>query len=65
MTYVVFLAWAVRSVWAVYVDRRQSSGVRVIASIAFGTIAVFFALSLLNSIVFYPACVGFAIHWGS
>jgi O-antigen ligase len=62
--YVVFIGWAIRSVWALYSDRRQSSQVHVIASIAFAAIAMFLAISFLNSVVFYAACVGFAVLLG-
>ncbi len=60
----VFIAWALGSVWRVYRDRMQSSRARAVAALSFGAIAAFLATSFFASISFYVALVGLAILLG-
>ena len=62
--YVVFVVWAWRSVWRVHRSHEQSSTARAVAAIGFGSLGAFFVVSLLGSISFYIAPVGFAILLG-
>jgi O-antigen ligase len=62
--YVAFIVWAAASARRLHRDPRQTSQARAFGAIALGAVAAFVTISFLNSIVFYAACIEFAVLLG-
>ena len=62
--YVAFLVWAGASARRLHRDPLQSNRARPIGAIAFAAVAAFVVMSFLNGIVFYAACLAFALLLG-
>jgi O-antigen ligase len=62
--YVAFIVWAAASARRLHRDPRQTSRARAFGAIALGAVAAFVTISFLNSIVFYAACIEFAVLLG-
>lgn len=62
--YVVFVWWAIKSVWTLHRDRAQSSRAHAVGAMGYGVIAAFLVTGSLVTISFYAALVAFALFVG-